>query len=1160
MVDFSLNFSDGGAEAGLKRLLTATEQLSAKHAALKAAMSKGFETPTSSGGGKVNETLQKQIDLTQKVGASYKQLSNQVGSSTSGIRLGVSAASAAVVGLAASFVAGGTAAVRYAADMESLKANFTTFLKGDAQAVDQLVESINKFAAATPFTQGQIASGAQSLLAFGVAASDVVPTLQQLGDLSGGSADKLNTLVRIFGQAKNATTVYNEDLLQLAEAGLPIYDELAKITGRSVSEVKKLSSEGQIQFPLLQEAFKNLTSEGGLFFGLMEKQSKTFNGIVSTLQGDLEQVAAEVGAVFLPALGEAALALDELIKNIDTAGIKDAVEDAGASAKQFGNDFTAAFDRVGGGEALFLLRDNIQQLIDYFGKLYDQITSGIDDSELYEATVNAIAKTFTVLINLVTRVGEIFADVFGPSIDQSDELIKALSNSISTLLTLFSSLTDGGGSLSGTFSVLGDVLGAITYTIVTAIEIINELVVGIFGLDQKLQSSEPVMNAFGDAIRTGTEPLRVMYNWLRGVIGSVGEFFGVLESAESKAKRLADAQQRAQVAQQDDARSASENARDDRQGVFGPSGSKEDAKEKEKAAATIAAKKRTAEQIAKEAERIAKDRTRLELDLIADRYERERREEAIRYAEQVDDIKQLYGKGEQVEALRQAAEINVANIRAINEKQNEEIRKDAEASRDELEKIEADAIRRQIEANEKATELRQRKIEDAATLDELGIDLYEQTQNNYLDQLERSGASEEKIRREQARVDLEVQALRIEQQIKFNEAMLSTLGAGNEAQAAEIKASIQVLQAELAGVDAALNDIGGGAGIGNRFEQIREDISNALGIDVDELEELYSAATETVGRFFDAVQGYTQAQIEGNRMLVASLDEKIKKQEEAVEAEKELSEEGKANNLKTEQERLNGLLSQKEDAEKRGQELQARAVRFQLIQDGAAQASAIATSVANILKDTTKIPLVGVLVAAAQIAGLFALIASARARTKEATRFYRGGELPLGKSDENGGEGYHIEDTGIMVGGGEFVVNRRSTQRNKAFIRALNAGTYDNIDLYAAMSSLRDKSALATLGLPKIKAFDSGQMAAFQASALSVGADSDGTRSTGASDQKLEALMGRVMDKHAKKLIERGFSPLGALGQYYVDGDGVLHHCTVDAAGNITKVKYRKTN
>ena len=148
----------------------------------------------------------------------------------------------------------GKSAIQAAADFESLEIAFTTFL-GSSQEAERVLKNLEDFSVSTPFTPEQVQNAGKALLAFGVEVDNLEPSLQKIGDLSAGTGKDFNELAVIFGKAKVQGTLFAEDINQLTEAGIPVIQEFAKQLGVSEGEVKKLGSEGQINFSNLEQAF-----------------------------------------------------------------------------------------------------------------------------------------------------------------------------------------------------------------------------------------------------------------------------------------------------------------------------------------------------------------------------------------------------------------------------------------------------------------------------------------------------------------------------------------------------------------------------------------------------------------------------------------------------------------------------------------------------------------------------------------------------------------------------------------------------------------------------------------------------------------------------------------------------------------------------------------
>lgn len=190
------------------------------------------------------------------------------------------------IGLTAPIAAVATLGVNFNATKEQALVAFGVLLKSGEKA-KQLFSDLTKFAAETPFEINGINQSTKSLLAFGVAQKDIIPTLKAIGDIASGTGTPLNELAELYGKAKVQGRLFAEDINQLTGRGIPIIQELAKQFGVSDDKVKELVESGKIGFPQLEKAFQSLTKEGGQFSGMMEAQSQTFSGRLSTLMDGL---------------------------------------------------------------------------------------------------------------------------------------------------------------------------------------------------------------------------------------------------------------------------------------------------------------------------------------------------------------------------------------------------------------------------------------------------------------------------------------------------------------------------------------------------------------------------------------------------------------------------------------------------------------------------------------------------------------------------------------------------------------------------------------------------------------------------------------------------------------------------------------------------------
>ena len=232
--------------------------------------------------------------------------------------------------------------VDYNASMESYLTNFKVMLGNEELAAAKLAE-LRKMAASTPFALSDLTEGTQTLLQFGVAADDTTDVLKQLGDISLGNADKLQTLVRAYGKMSSAQKVTLENVNMMIDAGFNPLNQICDATGESMSDLYKRISDGRVSFEELQYAVQAATSEGGQFYNGMLEASQTFSGRMSTLKDNVAALTGELTSGLFAALGDLVVKLNEVVTSFldsdekmaqlkDTIGIATSVVAAAGAA------------------------------------------------------------------------------------------------------------------------------------------------------------------------------------------------------------------------------------------------------------------------------------------------------------------------------------------------------------------------------------------------------------------------------------------------------------------------------------------------------------------------------------------------------------------------------------------------------------------------------------------------------------------------------------------------------------------------------------------------------------------------------------------------------------------------------------------------------------
>jgi tape measure domain-containing protein len=222
-----------------------------------------------------------------------------------------------VGGLATVGAAGGGMGLAVAAGNEQAQIAFETMLDS-ADKAGAFLKDLQAFAAKTPFEFPELQTAASSLISAGFEAKQVIPIMTTLGDVTSGmgtGSEGVQRATVALQQMQAAGRITAEDLNQLRDAGIPVYDLLAKATGKSKEEVVKLASAGKLGKKELGQMMAALESGKGLerFTGLMEKQSQSLSGMWSTFKDTLGQGLASAIQPLIPMIKDGLAGASEFL-------------------------------------------------------------------------------------------------------------------------------------------------------------------------------------------------------------------------------------------------------------------------------------------------------------------------------------------------------------------------------------------------------------------------------------------------------------------------------------------------------------------------------------------------------------------------------------------------------------------------------------------------------------------------------------------------------------------------------------------------------------------------------------------------------------------------------------------------------------------------------
>lgn len=413
----------------------------------------------------------------------------------------------------------GGAVLKMAGDMEQVEIAFETML-GSATEAEKLLKDITQFAATTPFELTGLIQSSKQLLAFKFSAEEIIPIMRNLGNIAAGvGRDKLPTLVRALGKIRVKGKATMEELNMLLEAGVPILDQLAANLGVTSEQLFKMISKGEVAFQDVNKALADMSTGTGMFANLMEKQSKSFLGIISNIGDIITQIGIAIGKDLLPFAKEMAkefLNFLEVNKDIIKTGIVAFIKGLMFAIAFIGVFVEKLIERLGGLENIMNLVGNVIgfviKIIVFLAKAIFRAVGRIIKS------VKSFSDEFKFAGEIVGGVLSVFVWWIGKIIDFIGWWIDLAVNLVGWILRIAKALTD----------LIG--LDKVQEFFVGIAEAIDEVWSGIpqFFADIWEKVVQFFLDAWEGIVYILTTIPKKVIEWLKNVWNSFADFMGTL--------------------------------------------------------------------------------------------------------------------------------------------------------------------------------------------------------------------------------------------------------------------------------------------------------------------------------------------------------------------------------------------------------------------------------------------------------------------------------------------------------------------------------------------------------------------------------------------------------------------------------------------------------
>ena len=164
--------------------------------------------------------------------------------------------------------------------LEMLRAQLTA-ITGSAAGSVQAFKFIQDFAVNTPFEIDGLTKAFIGLKNYGITPTKaVMEAITNQASKLGASQETLSGIVTALGQAYGKGKLQAEEMMQLAERGVPVYDILSRAMNKSTAEIQDMAQKGELTRDVIDRLIAKM---GEMASGSNAAAMDTLNGKISNL-------------------------------------------------------------------------------------------------------------------------------------------------------------------------------------------------------------------------------------------------------------------------------------------------------------------------------------------------------------------------------------------------------------------------------------------------------------------------------------------------------------------------------------------------------------------------------------------------------------------------------------------------------------------------------------------------------------------------------------------------------------------------------------------------------------------------------------------------------------------------------------------------------------
>lgn len=226
-------------------------------------------------------------------------------------------------------------------EAEQTKLKYNAFINSTGRTKN-LLDSIQEISLQTGVANKSLQDAGLTLLKFGYTAEQVPSKLNSILAISTKLGIPIENLANQLGKINFQTFANKLDLRSLEREGIPIFKELANVTGKSVDELRKLSTVASTD---VNQAIENLTKKGGEFAGSLDAQSNSLTNLKGKLSETFDNIKEGLGDAFIDASKDIIIVITDLVAFLGKA-FNPAFQAIGRGFTLLFNEFKTGFSGI----------------------------------------------------------------------------------------------------------------------------------------------------------------------------------------------------------------------------------------------------------------------------------------------------------------------------------------------------------------------------------------------------------------------------------------------------------------------------------------------------------------------------------------------------------------------------------------------------------------------------------------------------------------------------------------------------------------------------------------------------------------------------------------------------------------------------------------------